>query len=172
MKRFVNVYLLLKSVGRSRGWPLPEQGQVAVLLAIATGLPELAGELLPSLAAAQPQTLLSALVDLVGGEAATAQLARLTHHPTWHDVTLAGMDRARVAARRRLPPPRPRRSTASTRSTASAGSSAIATINARLTVSAPETSSNHSAPAALDTWPGPIPGSWPGSPGRWPRPGA
>ncbi len=97
VKRFVNVYLLLKSMGRSRGWPLPEQGQVAVLLAIATGLPDLAGELLPSLAAAQPPTLRTALADTAVGEAATAQRARLNawlaDHPTWHDVALAGMDR-------------------------------------------------------------------------------
>lgn len=97
VKRFVNVYLLLKSVGRSRGWPLPEQGQVTVLLAIATGLPDLAGELLPSLAAAQSHTLRTALVDTADGKAATAQRARLNawlaDHPAWHDVALAGMDR-------------------------------------------------------------------------------
>ena len=100
VKRFVNVYLLLKSVGRSRGWPLPEQGQVTVLLAIATGLPDLAGELLPSLAAkaaAEPLTLRTALVDTAGGEAARGQLARLNawlaEHPTWRDVALSGTDR-------------------------------------------------------------------------------
>ncbi|MGH3870585.1 MAG: P-loop NTPase fold protein [Pseudonocardiaceae bacterium] len=89
VKRFINVYLLLKSVGRSRGWPLPEQGQVAVLLAIATGLPDLAATLLPSLAAAQPQTLRTALPD-----AQPARLhAWLTEHPTWYDVPLTGTDR-------------------------------------------------------------------------------
>jgi hypothetical protein len=96
VKRFINVYLLLTSVGRSRGWPLPEQGQVAVLLAIATGLPDLASDLLPSLAAAQRQTLRAALADTLAGEA-NAQLARLnawlTEHPTWYDVALAGTDR-------------------------------------------------------------------------------
>ena len=100
VKRFVNVYLLLKSVGRSRRWPLPEQGQVAVLLAIATGLPDLAGELLPGLAAkaaAEPRTLRTALVDTAGGEAARGQLTRLNawlaEHPTWRDVALSGTDR-------------------------------------------------------------------------------
>ncbi len=97
VKRFVNVYLLLKSMGRGRGWPLPEQGQVAVLLAIATGLPDLASELLPSLATAQPPTLRTVLIDTAGGDTAAAQLARLNawlaDHSTWHDITLAGMDR-------------------------------------------------------------------------------
>ncbi len=96
VKRFINVYLLLKSVGRSRGWPLPEQGQVAVLLAIATGLPDLASDLLPSLAAAQPQTLRAAWAYTRDGEA-SAQLTRLNawlaEHPTWYDVALTGTDR-------------------------------------------------------------------------------
>jgi hypothetical protein len=34
VKRFINVYLLLRSMGRSCCWLQPEQGQVAVLLAI------------------------------------------------------------------------------------------------------------------------------------------
>ncbi len=88
--------LLLKSVGRSRGWPLPEHGQVAVLLAIATGLPDLASDLLPSLAAAQPPTLRAAWAYTRDGEA-SAQLARLNawlaEHPAWYDVALAGTDR-------------------------------------------------------------------------------
>ena len=97
VKRFINVYLLLKSVGRSRGWPMPEQGQVAVLLAIAIGLPSLANELLPHLAAPQPQTLRTALVDTTVEEAASAQLDRLNtwlaDHPTWYDIPLTGTDR-------------------------------------------------------------------------------
>lgn len=97
MKRFINVYLLLKSMGHSRGWPMPEQGQVAVLLAITTGLPDLASELLPSLAATQPCTLRTALVDAASGDATHAQLTRLNawlaKHPAWYDVALAGMDR-------------------------------------------------------------------------------
>ncbi len=98
VKRFINVYLLLKSVGRGRGWPVPEQGQVAVLLAIATGLPDLASELLPTLVTAQPPTLRTVLAGHTGSEFAKhQQLARLgawlAGHPTWHDVTLAGMDR-------------------------------------------------------------------------------
>jgi hypothetical protein len=79
VKRFINVYLLLKnvylllkSVDCSRGWSMSKQGQVAVLLAIATGFHDLAGELLPSLAAVQPCILRTALVDPAGGEASSA----------------------------------------------------------------------------------------------------
>jgi hypothetical protein len=72
VKRFINVYLLLKLVDRSRGWSMSEQGQVAVLLVIATGFHDLAGELLPSLAAVQPCILRTALVDPAGGEASSA----------------------------------------------------------------------------------------------------
>ncbi|MGH3913717.1 MAG: P-loop NTPase fold protein [Pseudonocardiaceae bacterium] len=96
VKRFVNVYLLLKSVGHGRGWPLPEQGQVAVLLAIATGLPELADELLPTLVTAEPRTLGTALPDTADGQAG-AQLARLrawlADHPTWREVALCDIAR-------------------------------------------------------------------------------
>lgn len=120
VKRFINVYLLLKSVGRSRGWPMPEQGQVAVLLAIAIGLPSLADELLPHLAATQPQTLRTALADTTAEEAASAQLDRLNawlaDHPTWYDIALAETDRwvdlilrfrfDRVPSRGAHPPPR------------------------------------------------------------------
>ncbi|MDQ3886918.1 MAG: hypothetical protein M3308_07930 [Actinomycetota bacterium] len=100
VKRFVNVYLLLKSVGRGRGWPLPERGQVALLLAIATGLPELADELLPNLAAraeAEPLTVEAVLPETAPGDAAAAQLTRLKawlgEHPTWRHVALEDMDR-------------------------------------------------------------------------------
>ncbi|MGH3687486.1 MAG: P-loop NTPase fold protein [Pseudonocardiaceae bacterium] len=92
VKRFINVYLLLRSMGRSRGWPLPEQGQVAVLLAIATGLPDLASDLLPSLAAAQPQTLRTALANAADGPQLARLNAWLSEHPAWHDVTLSGTD--------------------------------------------------------------------------------
>lgn len=39
VKRFVNIYLLVKSIGLSNGWELPADGQLAVLLAVATGAP-------------------------------------------------------------------------------------------------------------------------------------
>jgi hypothetical protein len=99
VKRFINVYLLLKSVGRSRGWPMPEQDQVALLLAIAIGLPSLANELLPHLAATQPQIpqTLRALADTTIAEAASAQLDRLNawlaDRPTWYDIPLIETDR-------------------------------------------------------------------------------
>jgi len=64
VKRFINIYLLLKSVGRGRGWPVPEHGQLALLLAIAHGLPRLADHLMPRLATAEPdQRTLRALLD-------------------------------------------------------------------------------------------------------------
>ncbi len=95
VKRFINVYLLVRSVGQRRGWPIPEQGQVAVLLAIATGLPELASELLPWVATAQAPTLASALPSTVTGEAAVSQAARLNdwldEHPGWRDISLSVM---------------------------------------------------------------------------------
>ncbi|HEX2301062.1 MAG TPA: P-loop NTPase fold protein, partial [Pseudonocardiaceae bacterium] len=97
VKRFINVYLLLRSVGRRRGWPLPEQGQVALLLAIATGLPELADKLLPRLVTpptGEPLTLGTGLAEPGTGPAAAAQLARLNawldDHPGWRDVALSG----------------------------------------------------------------------------------
>jgi hypothetical protein len=49
VKRFVNVYLLVKSIGTGRGWPLPQDGQLIVLLAVAVGLPKLADVLFPAL---------------------------------------------------------------------------------------------------------------------------
>ncbi|MGH8921083.1 MAG: hypothetical protein ACRD0H_22575, partial [Actinomycetes bacterium] len=68
----------------------------AVLLAIATGLPELADEVLPSLAAAEPCVLETALPDTAAGPAG-AQLARLrawlADHPTWLEVALSDTER-------------------------------------------------------------------------------
>jgi hypothetical protein len=40
VKRFVNVYLLLRSMGTARGWQVPEHGLLVVLLAISSGLPK------------------------------------------------------------------------------------------------------------------------------------
>jgi KAP family P-loop domain len=56
VKRFANVYLLLRSVGRGHGWPLPDGGQVVVLLALATGLPRLADVMLPVIEQAREAT--------------------------------------------------------------------------------------------------------------------
>jgi hypothetical protein len=42
IKRFANIYLLLRSIGRGRGWPVPPGGELVVLLAIGTNLPHLA----------------------------------------------------------------------------------------------------------------------------------
>jgi hypothetical protein len=58
IKRFVNIYLLAKSIGIRQDWPLPAAGQLAVLLAIATGLPRLADVLFPALATDRRDPLL------------------------------------------------------------------------------------------------------------------
>lgn len=92
VKRFVNVYLLLRAMGRGRGWVLPEQGQVAVLLAIATDLPALADAMFPHLVAIP--TLRAVLGATAKGKAADqrARLDRwLTEHPDWQHVDLSGM---------------------------------------------------------------------------------
>jgi len=62
VKRFVNVYLLLKSMGIGRGWTMPAGGQLVVLLAIANGLPRFAAVVLPVLAAAEPGRTLGDLL--------------------------------------------------------------------------------------------------------------
>jgi hypothetical protein len=49
VKRFVNIYLLVRAMGQGQGLDLPPDGQLALLLAIATGLPRLATELFPRL---------------------------------------------------------------------------------------------------------------------------
>lgn len=49
-KRYVNLYLLAKSMGVGRGRQLPSDGQLAVLLAVVAGLPELAKHMLPIIA--------------------------------------------------------------------------------------------------------------------------
>lgn len=54
LKRFANVYLLLKSLGRGRGWTVPNDGRVALLLALVTTMPELTAELHPLLGADTP----------------------------------------------------------------------------------------------------------------------
>jgi hypothetical protein len=50
VKRFVNIYLLVKSIGAGRGWHLPHDGALMPLLAVATGLPRLADAIFPALA--------------------------------------------------------------------------------------------------------------------------
>jgi hypothetical protein len=96
VKRLINIYLLLKSVGLGRGWPIPQRGQIAVLLAIATRLPTLANELLPRVATGQYPTLRTALTDPIVAEAHGPQFDRLNtwlaEHPTWYDVSIAGME--------------------------------------------------------------------------------
>lgn len=65
VKRFTNIYLLVRSVGRGHGWPPPTGGQVVVLLAIATGMPRLAAVMLPRIECetSQPFPLHKAIPD-------------------------------------------------------------------------------------------------------------
>lgn len=98
VKRFINIYLLIRSVGRGRGWRPPEQGQLAMLLAIATSLPRLADRLLPRLAATGngKRTLRAVLADptTVEPDDEHARLESwLAEHPNWNDVSLTDTDR-------------------------------------------------------------------------------
>jgi len=65
VKRFANTYLLLRSIGRGRGWPTPPAGRLVVLLALATGLPALAEPVLTAVeqAGTAPFPLRDALPD-------------------------------------------------------------------------------------------------------------
>jgi hypothetical protein len=49
VKRFVNVYLLVKSIGAGRGWHPPRDGALMHWLAVSTGLPLLADAIFPAL---------------------------------------------------------------------------------------------------------------------------
>jgi KAP family P-loop domain len=51
VKRFANVYLLVKSIGAGRGLRLPNNGELVTLLALTLGLPRLADALFPALTA-------------------------------------------------------------------------------------------------------------------------
>jgi hypothetical protein len=91
VKRFTNVYLLLKSMGRGKGHQLPAHGQVVVLLAVATGLPTLTEPLFTAIESAttHPLTLTQALPT----PPTTPEHKRLTTwlatHPTWQQVDMS-----------------------------------------------------------------------------------
>lgn len=88
IKRFVNVYLLLKSAGRGRGWTIPEQGQVALLLAIATGLPDVADRAFAQLSRPdQRHTLRTALPGKIDHRLTDW----LEQHPWYQDLPLSGL---------------------------------------------------------------------------------
>jgi hypothetical protein len=65
VKRFTTVYLLVRSVGRGHGWPPPTGGEIVILLAIATGMPQLATIMLPRIeqATSPPLPLHNAIPD-------------------------------------------------------------------------------------------------------------
>ena len=93
VKRFANVYLLLRSVGRARGWPEPTDGKVIVLLALATGAPELTGPLFLAIerATQDPLVMRDALEALDGRRGTDALLRWLDDEPTADALNLAGM---------------------------------------------------------------------------------
>ncbi|MGH3040021.1 MAG: P-loop NTPase fold protein, partial [Gaiellaceae bacterium] len=75
VKRFVNVYQLVKSMGRHRGWTADDAApDVILLLAITTGLPDLARELLTAIKRHPDEPLPNAVAKLE----TTAQHERLT----------------------------------------------------------------------------------------------
>lgn len=98
VKRFVNVYLLVKSMGRSQGRPVPDGGQVALLLALATTMPELTDALVPALRVAAPRLPLESALRAgslsdPAGEQHTKLTAWLEAHPGWKEVDMSGHDR-------------------------------------------------------------------------------
>jgi hypothetical protein len=99
VKRFVNVYQLVKSIDRHRSGTgdddgsLPIHACVILLLAISTGLPDLARDLFPAIEQHPDQLLPKVVNDLVPlDKGAAAQRGRLTAwldaHPDWPDPDL------------------------------------------------------------------------------------
>jgi hypothetical protein len=97
VKRFTNIYLLLKSMGRGKGHQLPAHGQVIVLLAVATGLPTLTESLFPAIESAttSPLTLNRALADPPATPATHPEHERLTawlaDQPTWQKIDMSAL---------------------------------------------------------------------------------
>jgi hypothetical protein len=95
LKRFANVYVLLKSLGRGRGWPVPEEGRIALLVALAMGMPELTTALHALLGPGQPTLRPGALPARLHSAAVARQRERLdrwlSEHPEWKEVDLQGL---------------------------------------------------------------------------------
>jgi hypothetical protein len=95
LKRFANVYLLLRSVGRGRGWDVPDDGRLALLLALVSAMPELVGALGGRRIAEGPPLPLGALPTDLPSEEARDQRRRLgawlADHPDWKQVDLQGL---------------------------------------------------------------------------------
>jgi hypothetical protein len=96
VKRFVNIYLVLRSIGRGRGWSVPADGQVLLLLAITSGMPELATDLFQALSVEPTPSTLEDLVSCIGsGPAADHQRDQLVRwleeNPVWKGVDLSGL---------------------------------------------------------------------------------
>jgi hypothetical protein len=93
VKRFVNTYLLAKSMGVNRGWTVPGDGQVAILLAVATGLPKLADVLLPYLTRQpiKPRSLADVLRELDALDQIGVLIDWLDRHPPFKQVDMSGL---------------------------------------------------------------------------------
>ncbi|CAN5861396.1 molecular chaperone DnaK [soil metagenome] len=96
VKRFVNIYLVLRSIGRGSGWSVPADGQVLLLLAITSGMPELATDLFQALSVEPTPSTLEDLVSHIGsGPAADHQRDQLVRwleeNPVWKGVGLSGL---------------------------------------------------------------------------------
>jgi KAP family P-loop domain len=100
VKRFANVYLLVRSVGRGHGWPAPTDGQIVILLAIATGLPQLATIMLPHIEqATSPPFSLHSAIPAAPDPEGTPDLARewgtlkqwLHQHPDAASMDVSGL---------------------------------------------------------------------------------
>lgn len=85
-KRFVNTYLLTKAMGVNKGLTLPPDGQLAVLLAISTGLPVVADRLFPQLTPGRT------LADLVRSSDEPRLVRWLEEHPEHKEHDLAGAE--------------------------------------------------------------------------------
>ncbi len=96
VKRFVNIYLVIRSIGRGRGWSVPANGQVLLLLAITSGMPQLATDLFQTLSDASESVTVESIVSRAGSGPAAAhqreQLERwLAENPAWQGVDLSGL---------------------------------------------------------------------------------
>jgi len=90
VKRFVNVFQLVKTIARSRG-PLDLDSLVRLtfLLAVSTGRPETARDLFSALAAANPGDTLGSVAETLLGHADLKEW--LDDNPAWPEVKIASL---------------------------------------------------------------------------------
>jgi hypothetical protein len=87
-KRFVNIYLLAKAMGVNKGLTLPPDGQLALLLAISTGLPAVADQLFPRLTSGAADTFADVVRTLVDDSRLPEWFEKHPEHRD-HDMTHA-----------------------------------------------------------------------------------